>query len=200
METNNSLTIPIYTFYCDESLLKKVESTFKDQNWIKDNYNYNTEQYYHEELFSWIDSCVSQVKQIYYNNNLKLVISSCWVNKNDKLMKSPLHNHTNSILSGVLYFSEEKTSPLVFHFPNPYLHLQYESFLHLSDIDRFYIKHPVLPKRGMLIIFPSTILHETLTHKETHARYSLAFNTFVDGQLSVDPTKKLIINTTPNNL
>lgn len=200
METKFSISVPLYTFTCEEDLLKDVESTFSQQKWLKDRHNYNTEQFYHKELFDWIDSCISQVKKIYYNDDINLSICSCWLNKNDKMMKSPLHNHTNSVLSGVLYFSEEKTSPLMFHFPNPYLHLQYESFLHLSDVDRFFIKYPVIPTRGMMIIFPSTILHETVTHKENRVRYSLAFNTFVNGQLSADPTKKLVIKTDPNHL
>lgn len=200
METNYSLSFPLYNFTCDENLLKSVESTFDQQKWMKDENNSNTDQYYHHDLFIWINDCIDQVKKIYYNDRLSLTISSCWLNKNVKLQRSPLHNHVNSILSGVLYFSDEKTSPLVFYIPNPYLKLQLDAFLHLSDTDNRFIKHQIVPKRGMLIIFPSSIMHETLAHKENHIRYSLAFNTFVSGDLIDNPTGKLNIKTFSNNL
>lgn len=187
------LNFPIYKFNCDESILTDVEKQFETLVWYKDQHNFNTDQFFHKALFDWFDDCIKQVQTQHMNTNFSLKIISCWVNKNTKLMKSPKHNHINSILSGVLYFSEENTSPLTFHLPDPYNFMQHQQALYLTDKDP-YIKTSITPKRGMCVIFPSSIIHETLAHREQHVRYSIAFNTFASGTLTNNPTMKLNIN------
>lgn len=186
------LNLPIYKFKCSESLLLEVESGFENQIWHQDPHNYNTDQFFHHDLFSWFNECVREVQAKHMNQNFSLDIVSCWVNKNNKLMRSPRHAHINSVLSGVLYFSDEKTSPLVFQFPDPYVYMQQQNCLFISDKDP-YIKTIFYPERGTCIIFPSSILHETLPHRDLKPRYSIAFNTFPSGLLTDNPTMKLDI-------
>ena len=195
IEINKNIFIPLYTFQCEESLLDKVEKTFDSQHWMKDQHNYNTDQYYQPELSEWFHNCIDKVKQIHYAGDFKLEITSCWVNKNNRMMKSPLHYHYNSIVSGVLYFSNEQTSPLVFSLPNPYAFAENQRVLNLSS-KYSNLRYEIFPKRGMLVIFPSSIMHETATHRENHLRYSIAFNTFMSGLVSDNPTTRLKLSLT----
>ncbi len=184
------LNLPIYKFQCDENILVDIEQKFSSLSWSKDEHNFNTDQFYQSELFSWLGSCLREVQSKHMNLDFQLDIVSCWINKNNKLMRSPRHNHINSVLSGVLYFSNESTSPLVFSFPDPYVHMQNQGCLFLTNNDPV-LKTKIYPERGMCIIFPSSIQHETIPHKELQPRYSLAFNTFPNGLLTDNPTMRL---------
>lgn len=186
------LNLPIYKFKCDESILIDIENNFENLDWSKDQHNFNTDQYYHTELFAWFNKCIREVQLQHMNQNFSLDIVTCWINKNNKLMRSPRHNHINSVLSGVLYFSDETTSPLVFQYPDPYVFMQHQNCLYLTDKDP-YIRTVVYPERGSCIIFPSSIQHETLPHRDVKPRYSIAFNTFPSGLLTNNPTMKLDI-------
>lgn len=189
------LNYPVYQFQCDESLLQDIEKDFDKLTWMRDEHNCNTDQFHHENLFTWFHDCINQVQSIHMNTTFSLEIVACWVNKNTKLMKSPIHNHVNSILSGVMYFSDENTSPMVLYVPDPYLYTQHKQVLHLSDKEPF-LKTKIYPKRGLCVLFPSSFPHETLVHKGSTTRYSIAFNTFPSGTITTNPTGRLTIKTT----
>jgi len=41
----------------------------------------------------------------------------------------------------------------------------------------------IKPEKGKLLLFPSTLFHETEILQETMIRYSISFNTFISGHL-----------------
>ena len=93
----------------------------------------------------------------------------------------PLHNHPNSVLSGVLFLSGGgKLPPIRFHRFNPLFPLEL-NFTELNDFNatcRWFE-----PVYGQLILFPSSLLHDVTPNKTDSTRITLSFNTFVRGEI-----------------
>lgn len=196
MNTNKSLYIPIYEFYCDNKLIDNVVEILPNLNYDKDKYDtYISESFYHKELFQWFEDCINKVKTELYNESCKLEISTCWINRLNKLQKIYQHHHMNSIVSGVLYFSTEQTGKTIFNFLNPWYHAENTKVLKLSKSNKFgspaVVTAEVTPEKGKLILFPSSISHETSAHNSSNPRYTLAFNTFITGNLEQNVTGRL---------
>lgn len=107
-------------------------------------------------------------------------ITQSWLNFNDKETYHHLHNHPNSIISGVYYFSGENTS-ITFHrdrdlFPG-----------FNFDCNKFDIfnsgEYTVDVKPDQLILFPSSLKHSVKNNTSPKQRISLAFNTFIKGDI-----------------
>lgn len=177
------LAMEFYEFRCPEQLLESVYKEVPNIQFNLDDSNYSTGFYYHEELFSWLNDCLDSVAKELLSDNLKFEIVNCWMNKAHKLQKTHLHSHPNSILSGILYFSDEESGKTVFRSENPWYKIQSANFLHLtSDFSKLYFMQEIKPERGKLILFPSTVLHEVNVHTSPSVRYTLAFNAFVTGE------------------
>jgi len=122
-----------------------------------------------------------------FKYDCEVYISSSWLNLNPPGTGHHLHNHTNSVFSGVYYITLPSGSPFLnFHSPinhmfffNPTEYNDYNSncvTLHLEEKD--------------VVIFPSTLYHEVLKNNTSQNRLSIAFNTFVRGYIG----EKLINN------
>lgn len=105
-------------------------------------------------------------------NNEKLRFSSSWLNLYKKNGYQDLHNHPDSMISGVFYLKSEGKRDLVFqspyHFFQPCIPEYDEQDLnnsHNVDYETFV---------GRCIIFPSHLMHRTLP--ATSERISLSFN------------------------
>ena len=116
-------------------------------------------------------------------SNDKLIPTISWTNKNPKGSKHHEHVHPNSIVSGVFYFSINKSTPIQFH-KNDFggLKLGSESF---NTFNRN--MYAVNMASSELVLFPSTTKHSVPTNTFDDVRYSLSFNTFVSSTVgSVD--------------
>ena len=110
----------------------------------------------------------------------KYMISTSWVTYTKKGGRSQQHKHRNSFWSGVYYFQDEYpqgSAGIGFHNPwegAPDIHfgdLDIENYNKLNSSSWEYIP---LPKQ--LLLFPSYLEHEILTHEADTLRHSLAFN------------------------
>ena len=124
-------------------------------------------------------------------DKLQLYITQSWLNYTKSNQYHHKHKHPNSILSGVLYIN---TNPKV----------DRVSFYH-DDYERI----EIIPKQynqfnskawttsvdiGDILIFPSDLSHMVETKIGENERISLAFNTFVRGELGEElGASKLII-------
>jgi len=119
-------------------------------------------------------------------------VTQSWLNFNDKETYHHLHSHPNSIISGVYYFSGENTN-ITFHrdrglFPG-----------FLFDYNKFDIfnseEYTVDIKPGQLILFPSSLKHSVKINTSSKQRISLAFNSFITGDIGEENLlTKIIIN------
>ena len=110
-----------------------------------------------------------------------------WVNIHQHMDATHEHNHRHSMWSGIVYL---KTHPncgdLVFS------HYKYATI----DPDRAHYniynspRWTVTPQDGMVLIFPSDLVHSVKPNQDTLRRYSLAFNIMLRGDFG-NPTSLL---------
>jgi hypothetical protein len=90
-----------------------------------------------------------------------------------------------------------ESSKTIFTHPNPWF--KQCLFLRFAKLtaDRN-LKLTIKPEKGKLILFPSTLFHETEILKENIIRYSISFNTFLTGHLpEVNSGLRLKITASP---
>jgi uncharacterized protein (TIGR02466 family) len=111
------------------------------------------------------------------NSDLSLKITQSWVAFNKNNTWHHKHNHVNSIITGVYYINPEIPQSIVFH-------KKKETMLHyeIDSYNEFNSRQFMLNcKKGMLILFPSDMLHEVGLNESQEERISLSFNTFFKG-------------------
>jgi uncharacterized protein (TIGR02466 family) len=191
MIINNVLSVPFYEFQCDEDLIDKIFSKAVDETFLTNLKNSITkENFYQESLYDWLDSCVEEVRKIYYTDTIKLKITNCWFNKSKKMELHHVHNHPSSIISGILYLTTHNSGETVFYQQNPWRQIGEKRIADISNrkFTDFYedpaaIVSKVTPTKGKLILFPGSIRHGTRPNKESFPRYTLSFNTYFSGFL-----------------
>ena len=111
------------------------------------------------------------------NTDISLRITQSWVNRNKTKESHHRHNHDNSIISGVYYIYPE-TPPCIKFYRKKESDISIDTILHNPFNSK---EFKVNVKRGMLILFPSSLEHSVDTNTNSEERISLAFNTFFTG-------------------
>lgn len=114
----------------------------------------------------------------YFSTN----ITTCWAIVNGKLASNSVHNHPNSILSGVYYLKvPENSGGLFFSDPRPAAQML------IPPIGEFNLwtspKVVYKPTVGTMLLFPSWLLHGVEMNMSEEVRISLSFN------IGMAPTK-----------
>lgn len=129
---------------------------------------------------------IQQSLNLYFENIYKpkttcsIEITQSWINYTRSGEYHHRHDHPNSILSGVYYIDVDDAHDSIFFFNREFRQIQIvptEHNMFNSDSWQF----PV--KTNNLLIFPSSIPHMVTTTKTSKTRISLAFNTFVKGEI-----------------
>ena len=120
-------------------------------------------------------------------DDTEFVLTTSWVNKMNTGSDIGLHNHANSVVSGV-YYPEvgEQSNPITFRKNRQHLnsfpeHVRPNTKENWSQytVGAWTVK----PMTGDCLIFPSHLEHEVALSNDKHNRYSLAFNYFPKGKL-----------------
>ena len=144
------------------------------------------------DLRKFIDDTISvYASKVMGITNAEFYITQSWANRNPTGREHHIHNHPNSIISGVFYVkSKAETGAIRFHKAN-----EVNRTIHFSDIDFNNYNSPyadVYVENNDLILFPSTLSHSVNVNEDSEDRISIAFNTFVRGGLgSIDSLTKL---------
>jgi uncharacterized protein (TIGR02466 family) len=129
---------------------------------------------------------IQQSLNLYFENIYKpktpcsVEITQSWINYTRPGEYHHRHDHPNSLLSGVYYIDVDDNQDSIFFFNREFRQIQIvpsEHNMFNSDSWQF----PV--KTNNLIIFPSSMPHMVTTTKSSKTRISLAFNTFVKGEI-----------------
>ena len=132
-------------------------------------------------------------------DNASCNITQAWLNEYEPTASNPVHNHMNSIISGVFYINclklpNNKADEIIL------LNNGHEMFrdieLSITHPTMFSAKaHSVSVVSGDLVLFPSSVRHSVDVNETTdQTRISLSFNTFMFGVLGeYDHTSELII-------
>jgi len=115
------------------------------------------------------------------------VVTQSWVNQKNSNEKHHLHNHTNSIISGVFFYGKKDKNTPSLNFFNPFSIQGMETINSYSfqpdiredvpDNTTYFSqihKVPYIP--GTMVLFPSYLPHNVATNDTNTTRKSLAFN------------------------
>lgn len=172
--------VSFYEFDANSKLLAKILASVTSLDYIDNNGNRRskTDLFYDSELFDWFNSCIAEAgKDIGLPDPTKLVITSCWVNKNVKLHRHHRHRHPNSFLSGVFYLTSHSSDGNINFFKENNWFANWDNLQIKGQKNKEHVK-TFYPKEGKLILFPSHIEHEVKSVKDHTIRYSISFNTF----------------------
>jgi uncharacterized protein (TIGR02466 family) len=104
-----------------------------------------------------------------------LETTTCWAIVNGKMASNSVHNHPNSILSGVYYLqAPENCGSIYFSDPRP------ASQMLIPPVEEFNLwtfpKVSYKPHAGTMLLFPSWLLHGVEMNMSEELRISLSFN------------------------
>jgi uncharacterized protein (TIGR02466 family) len=104
-----------------------------------------------------------------------LNITTCWAIVNGKMASNSVHNHPNSILSGVYYLqAPENCGGIFFNDPRPASQMLIPPIVTHSLWT--FPKVSYKPHAGTMLLFPSWLLHGVEMNMSEEVRISLSFN------------------------
>jgi uncharacterized protein (TIGR02466 family) len=114
----------------------------------------------------------------------QLYVTQSWSLLNKPNVGMHAHSHSNSIVSGSLYFTDlpDPPSRMVFTRHKTYRQLD----LQPTAGTRTIYNAPtsvVTPKKNEILLFASDLTHMVEANAASEPRYSIAFNTFIRGEL-----------------
>jgi uncharacterized protein (TIGR02466 family) len=135
-----------------------------------------------------IKDAVREALQLYAREVMgiphELYVTQSWSLINQPGVGMHGHTHSNSVVSGSLYFCEMPEPPARMIFDRHRTYQQLELLPQQGKVNLFNTtKNVVEPKQNELILFSSSIHHFVEPNGSTQPRYSIAFNTFVRGKL-----------------
>jgi uncharacterized protein (TIGR02466 family) len=123
-------------------------------------------------------TCISGVDL--KDNKLEPYITQSWLNFNLEGQIHHEHYHPNSILSGVLFIQADTNLDRITFLRDRKIFYEFKTKRwNKSNATRWDI--PV--HTGEIVIFPSYLHHKVEPHKGDYTRISLAFNSFIKGNL-----------------
>lgn len=131
--------------------------------------------------------------QIYYTEvmkyDYKLHMTNSWLNVTQETQSHDLHNHNNSVLSGVLYIKTNDSTPsITFSRLHPPMLLNFT-----AEENNFFnsLEWELPVEDNCIVIFPSQCFHYVKKNVTSKDRISIAFNTFVNFSWQFDDHKDL---------
>jgi len=191
---------PVYINNIDRNFTEQELQFVNDQqnNCIKNEGNIHTEDSYvldrkqFKNIKIFLENCCKDYleKIICPENNIELYITQSWLNYTKENQYHHKHLHSNSIISGVLYFNCNKDS---IKFYNSNINHTIKPLI--KKYNFWNSETWTFPtKTGELFMFPSSLNHGVDVKKEDNIRISLSFNTFYKGVLGSDTAlTKLIL-------
>ena len=124
---------------------------------------------------------------IYEYIDVEPYITLMWGTSCDYGQKIHSHTHPNSFMSGV-YYPQAAQAPIRFHTtPRSIV----PDFKHPNICNT--VNHILNPMENTMLLFPSTLQHETATNFQDEPRYSVSFNIFLKGTIGGEPLSILHI-------
>jgi uncharacterized protein (TIGR02466 family) len=150
-------------------------------------YSKNTFILNESDMFD-INSFCNDALQTYFKNiinpitNTSIRITQSWLNYTKLNGFHHEHDHPNSIISGVFYFSADKSKDIISFRRNDYKQIQ---ILYKEANDYNTMQTDIKVESGDLVLFPSNISHYVPQTENSKTRISLAFNSFVYGDIGL---------------
>jgi uncharacterized protein (TIGR02466 family) len=143
---------------------------------------------FEEPEMASIKTAVQEALDTYANEVLcipqQLYVTQSWSLINNPTIGMHGHSHSNSVISGSLYYCElpEPNANMVFSRHRGYQQLELSPDRQKRNIYNT-TANSVEPKQGEVILFSSGLQHLVEKNKSAQPRYSIAFNSFIKGKL-----------------
>lgn len=127
-------------------------------------------------LYGSINQCLTS--QLSLKSETKFKIDNFWINVSQKYASNDYHVHNGSHYSGTFYVQCEKKSGEIKLNPNLNHNTDWMNFL-TDEYKNAYHIHPSVeftPKEGMMLLFPSYLMHKVNNNLENKERISISFN------------------------
>lgn len=165
-----------FTNYCK----KNQKEDFKGRSYSNclgwQSKDISSKDFVFEYLQEFINQSLSSQFSLKPNTNIR--IDNFWINISNKYASNDYHVHNGSHYSGCLYVQCGKQSGNIKINPNLNYNTDWMNFL-TEDYKNTYHIHPsveIHPKEGMMIMFPSYLMHKVNNNLENIERISIAFN------------------------
>ena len=163
--------------------IQNLKMTSNPENMISENL-----YIFEEPELKSVKDAIQEILDIYARDVLcipqQLYVTQSWslICKSNMGMHS--HSHSNSIMSGSLYYCELPTPPagMVFTRFDSYQQIDLPPDAQKRNIYNSPINR-VIPKQNDVLLFSSRLTHLVEPNQSHQPRYSIAFNTFVKGTL-----------------
>lgn len=114
----------------------------------------------------------------------KLYVTQSWALINPPGVGMHGHTHSNSIVSGSLYYCELPTPPARMIFDRHRMYQQIELVPEQDKVNLFNTSRNVVePRAGEVFLFASSLHHLVEPNRSARPRHSIAFNTFLKGKI-----------------
>ena len=114
----------------------------------------------------------------------RLYVTQSWSLINNPNVGMHGHTHSNSIVSGSLYFTDMPDPPasMIFDRFNSYRQIEMRPEPEKNNLYNT-IANVITPKKNEVILFASSLQHLVEVNRSRQPRHSVAFNTFVKGRI-----------------
>lgn len=114
----------------------------------------------------------------------KLYVTQSWSLINESGIGMHGHSHSNSVVSGSLYYTDmpEPASRMIFDRHKGYQQLEFRPVSGKQNLFNTPL-NAVVPQKGEVLLFNSGLQHMVEANQSLQPRYSIAFNAFVRGKL-----------------
>ena len=107
--------------------------------------------------------------------NFKVKILSCWSIINNKFASNTGHIHANSLISSAYYVSVNNNSgKIIFDDPRPGATIKKAPYTSVGEWNQGNVT--VEPKNGLLVMFPSYLVHHVQPNMSDEERVIISFN------------------------
>ena len=190
--------IPLFSKPVFKTNIKDITVDFSKIKWARNYNNWISEDQNilsRPEFESLFKSVAPVITEYFYGvmgvmPQTEMFVTESWLNKTEKGQTHHRHWHPNSVLSGVVYLDTDGVSGPIKFITSNYDLLEFE----ISQPNLYNSKSwSITPMPGDVIIFPSNVEHMVEEYQGENPRISLAFNTFVKGNINNLPLIKLSI-------
>jgi len=141
---------------------------------------------------------LNEIVKDYFNkiicpsNNIKPYITQSWLNYTETNQYHHIHNHYNSLVSGILYIKADKDNDRVQFHSNKYNMIE----IGVEKLNEFNSGSWSIPVESrQVFLFPSSLDHSVEIKQGKNTRISLAFNVFIKGIIGSKNTLSELILT-----
>jgi hypothetical protein len=165
------------------TFIKNLKMVQNQQNLISENL-----YIFEEPALKGIKDAVQEALDIYAKEVMgidhTLYVTQSWSLVNQPGIGMHSHSHSNSIVSGSLYFAElpSPVSRMVFDKHTSYRRLEINPVKERQNVFNTPV-NVIIPKTHELLLFPSELNHMVEPNMSSQPRYSIAFNCFIKGKL-----------------